>query len=229
MPSNIAVVIGSTGGIGAALLRTLQDGRDFDAVIGLSRTSSPALDLRDEASIAAAAGHVAGLGALRLVILCTGRLHGPGMQPEKNLRSLDAAAMADAFIVNTIGPALVLKHFTPLLPREGRSVVAALSAKVGSIGDNHLGGWHSYRASKAALNQVIHTAAIELKRTRPQAICVALHPGTVDTKLSAPFSKAGLDVRPPEVAAADLLEVIEGLTPEDSGGFFDYAGWPLPW
>jgi NAD(P)-dependent dehydrogenase (short-subunit alcohol dehydrogenase family) len=104
MPSNIAVVIGSTGGIGAALLRTLQDGRDFDAVIGLSRTSSPALDLRDEASIAAAAGHVAGLGALRLVILCTGRLHGPGMQPEKNLRSLDAAAMADAFIVNTSCP-----------------------------------------------------------------------------------------------------------------------------
>jgi NAD(P)-dependent dehydrogenase (short-subunit alcohol dehydrogenase family) len=137
--------------------------------------------------------------------------------------------MAKAYAQNTIGPALVLKHFTPLLPREGRSVVAALSAKVGSIGDNHLGGWHSYRASKAALNQVIHTAAIELKRTRPQAICVALHPGTVDTKLSAPFSKAGLDVRPPEVAAADLLEVIEGLTPEDSGGFFDYAGWPLPW
>ena len=104
-----------------------------------------------------------------------------------------------------------------------------MSAKVGSIGDNHLGGWHSYRASKAALNQIMHTAAIELKRSRPQAICVAFHPGTVDTKLSAPFSKAGLNVKPPEVAARELLDVIERLKLENSGGFFDYAGRALPW
>jgi NAD(P)-dependent dehydrogenase (short-subunit alcohol dehydrogenase family) len=229
MPSNIAVVIGSTGGIGAALLRTLQDGRDFDAVIGLSRTSSPALDLRDEASIAAAAGHVAGLGALRLVILCTGRLHGPGMQPEKNLRSLDAAAMADAFIVNTIGPALVLKHFLPVLARDGRAVLAALSARVGSIGDNRLGGWYSYRAAKAALNQVLHTAAVEVRRSHRQAIVVALHPGTVDTPLSAPFGKSGLDVQSPDIAAGRLLSVIAGLTPDDSGSFLDQHGKVVPW
>jgi len=230
IPEGMGVVIGASGGIGGAVSVALAAGRIRGPVIGLSRQSEPALDLLDEASIEAAARHVASMNMpLRFLFMATGFLHDEVHRPERSLRDLSAAHMAKAYALNTIGPALVLKHFTPLLPREGRSVVAALSAKVGSIGDNHLGGWHSYRASKAALNQVMHTAAIELKRSRPEAICVALHPGTVDTKLSAPFSKAGLDVRPPEVAANDLLEVIEGLSPEDSGGFFDYAGWPLPW
>jgi NAD(P)-dependent dehydrogenase (short-subunit alcohol dehydrogenase family) len=226
----LAVIVGASGGIGRAMCAALAGNGFPGTIIGLSRSSDPAMDLLDEASLEAAARHVASIGQpLRLLFLATGFLYDDVHKPERSLRDLSAAHMAKAYALNTIGPALVLKHFTPLLPREGRSVVAALSAKVGSIGDNHLGGWHSYRASKAALNQILHTAAIELKRSRPQAICVALHPGTVDTKLSAPFSKAGLNVRPPEVAARELLEVIEALTPDESGGFFDYAGWPLPW
>lgn len=228
--SGLAVIVGASGGIGRAMCGALSGNGFPGTVIGLSRTSAPSMDLLDEASIEAAARHVASRGQpLRFLFLATGFLHDDVHRPERSLRDLSVAHMTKAYALNTIGPALVLKHFTPLLPREGRSIVAVLSAKVGSIGDNQLGGWHSYRASKAALNQVVHTAAIELKRSRPEAICVALHPGTMDTKLSAPFSKAGLKVRPPEVAACELLEVIEALTPDESGGFFDYAGWPLPW
>jgi NAD(P)-dependent dehydrogenase (short-subunit alcohol dehydrogenase family) len=137
--------------------------------------------------------------------------------------------MAHAFAINAIGPALLMKHFLPLLPRSGRSVFATLSAKVGSIGDNHLGGWYSYRASKAALNQLVRTAAIELSRRQPQAICVALHPGTVATPLSSPFAKSGLQVQAPDLAAQRLLAVIDALTAEDSGGFFNHQGERLPW
>jgi NAD(P)-dependent dehydrogenase (short-subunit alcohol dehydrogenase family) len=230
LPGGCVVVLGSRGGIGSAMVEAIGSSCPERQLFGFSRQSVPALDLMEEASIEAAAGHVASQGQpLRFLFLATGFLHDDVHRPERSLRDLSAAHMAKAYALNTIGPALVLKHFTPLLPREGRSIVAVLSAKVGSIGDNQLGGWHSYRASKAALNQVVHTAAIELKRSRPDAICVALHPGTVDTKLSAPFSKAGLNVRPPEVAARELLEVIEALKPDESGGFFDYAGWPLPW
>ncbi|EKE78257.1 SDR family NAD(P)-dependent oxidoreductase [Oceanibaculum indicum] len=226
----VAVVIGAGGGIGAALLDNLRQRGGFGQVLGLGRSSEPALDLLDEASIENAAQHVAALpGELRLLFDASGFLHGHGFQPEKSWRDLDPAHLAHNFTVNAIGPALLMKHFLPLLPRKGKAVFATLSAKVGSIGDNNLGGWYGYRASKAALNQLVHTAAIELKRSRPQAICVALHPGTVDTQLSAPFSKSGLAVRPPEEAAADLLAVIDGLMPEQTGGFFDYRGDPLPW
>ena len=166
---------------------------------------------------------------MRLLVIASGVLHGPGMQPEKSLAALDAAALAQLFAVNATGPAMVMKHLLPLLPKQGRAVCAALSARVGSIGDNQLGGWYTYRASKAALNQLVHTAAIELRRLRPQALCVALHPGTVDTGLSAPFAKTGLDVRGPAEAAAQLLAVLDGLTPQDSGGFYDYRGEPVPW
>lgn len=230
-PENaVAVVIGAGGGIGAALLEGLRQRGGFGQVLGLGRNSAPALDLLDEASIERAARHVAALpGDLRLFFDASGFLHGHGFQPEKSWRDLDPAALAHNFAVNAIGPALLMKHFLPLLPRTGKSVFATLSARVGSIGDNNLGGWYGYRASKAALNQLVHTAAIELKRSRPQAICVALHPGTVDTNLSAPFAKSGLAVRPPEEAAADLLAVIDGLVPEQSGGFLDYRGVPLPW
>ncbi len=228
----LAVIVGAHGGIGAALLSALgtspwQD--QFSAVIGLGRRTTPALDLLDEASIMACAAHVAGLGRLGLLIDATGLLHDAQVQPEKSLRQIDPQSMARSFAINAIGPALLMKHFLPLLPRTGRPVFASLSAKVGSIGDNRLGGWYSYRASKAALNQLVHTAAIELQRRAPQAICVALHPGTVDTRLSTPFARTGLQVQSPAQAADALLRVIAGLTPADTGGFFSYQGEALPW
>ncbi|MDQ1902570.1 SDR family NAD(P)-dependent oxidoreductase [Paracoccus sp. WLY502] len=221
---NVAVVIGASGGIGGALMDRLQAaGRP---VIGLSR---PDLDLTDENSIARAARRVAGLGTPGLILVATGVLHGPGMQPEKTIRALDADAMARAFAVNAVGPALILRHFLPLLPRNRRSVFAALSAKVGSIADNRLGGWYSYRASKAALNQILRTAAVELRRTHPQAICVAFHPGTVATPLSEGFAKTGLQVQQPQDAASALLATIDRLEPAQSGAFLDRFGSPIRW
>ncbi len=222
--AELAVIIGATGGIGAALATALEASGHH--VLRLSRTTTPPLDLLDEASIAAAAAHVA---APALVIDATGFLHGEGVAPEKSWRELDPAHLARAFALNAIGPALLMKHFLPLLPRTGRPVFATLSARVGSIGDNRLGGWYAYRASKAALNQLVRTAAIELRRRAPNAICVALHPGTVDTPLSAPFARTGLEVRPASEAAGDLLRVIAGLTPADSGGFLDHKAVPIPW
>lgn len=229
-PGGLAVVVGASGGIGAALLAQLQGDAGFAQVLGLSRRSQPGLDLLDEASIAACAHAVAQTQLpLRLLIDATGSLHSEGMQPEKSWQQIDAAAMAQSFAINAIGPALLMKHFLPLLPREGKSVFTTLSAKVGSIGDNRLGGWYSYRASKAALNQLVRTAAIERRRRQPQALCVALHPGTVATALSAPFAKAGLEVRPPQEAAQRLLAVLEQLGAADSGGFFNHDGTALPW
>jgi NAD(P)-dependent dehydrogenase (short-subunit alcohol dehydrogenase family) len=219
------VVIGATGGIGGAIADALEAGGR--AVLRLSRRSAPPLDLLDEASIAAAAEH-AGDG-LRLVLDATGFLHDARFQPEKSLRQLDATHLARAYALNAIGPALLMKHFLPRLAREGRAVFATLSARVGSIGDNRMGGWHAYRASKAALNQLVRTAAVEVGRTRPQQIVVALHPGTVATELSAPFSKSGLEVQAPAQSAARLLAVIEGLTPARTGGFFDHRGEAIPY
>ncbi|MDI3513379.1 MAG: hypothetical protein PWP40_608 [Rhodocyclaceae bacterium] len=224
----LAVLVGS-GGIGGALAEAVRAGGEFDEVLVLGRRSTPALDLLDEASIAACARTLAARGEPELVIDATGILHGVGMAPEKSWRELDPATLARAFAINAIGPALLMKHFLPLLPRARRAVFATLSAKVGSIGDNRLGGWYAYRASKAALNQLVRTASIELRRSRPQAICVALHPGTVDTGLSAPFAKSGLEVQPPALAAKRLLSVLAGLRAEDSGQFFDYRGERLPW
>ena len=127
-----------------------------------------------------------------------------------------------------LGAALVMKHFFPLLPKTGRCVAGFVSARVGSIGDNALGGWYGYRALKAALNQLVKTASIELTRRNKESICVALHPGTVDTPLSQPFAKTGLKVRPPDEAARDLLAVLDGLVPSDTGGLVDYRGQRLP-
>ena len=231
----VAVVIGASGGIGAALLDQLNGEAAFTHVIALSRSSSPTLDLLDEGSIAHAAQAVGDMKRpVRLVIDATGMLSGSGpngeiFQPEKSWSQLNASQMAHAFAVNAIGPALLMKHFLPLLPRQGKAVFAALSAKVGSIGDNRLGGWYSYRASKAALNQLVHTAAIELKRRHPEALCVALHPGTVDTSLSASFTKTGLEVQTPAESAKRMLAVIDGLGDCDSGGFFNHDGALLPW
>jgi len=228
MPS-VAVVIGASGGIGAALLEQLRGSGNFDTVIGFSRRSSPHVDLTDEASIASAVEHAASLGEIRLAINAVGLLQSAQQGPEKSWRELDPAYLTQVFAVNAIGPALLMKHLLPQLPRSGRAVFATLSARVGSIGDNRLGGWYGYRASKAALNQLVHTAAIELRRRSREAICVALHPGTVETPLSAPFARDGLEVQSPALAAQRLLQVIAGLGPQHSGGFFDHRGDVVPW
>lgn len=227
--NGVAVVIGAAGGIGRALADSAEQSGRHDVVVRLSRGGRPGIDLEDEDTIRAAAASVAALGPPTLVIVATGLLHSAGVTPEKSWKGVDAAALAKSFAVNAIGPALVMKHFLPLLPRHGRPIFVALSAKVGSIADNGLGGWYGYRASKAALNQLVRTAAIELARSNPRAICVAMHPGTVATKLSQPFAKAGLDVQTPAAAAAAILGGLDRLTQADTGGFFDRSGLRLNW
>lgn len=235
-----SVVVGAGGGLGSAVLARLARERPDDRLLALSRRRPEALppqadwarlDLTDEASIAAAAEGLGPGASIDLVFVATGQLHGPGLSPEKSWRSLNPEALMAAFQVNAVGPALVAKHFLPRLARDRRAVFAALSARVGSIGDNRLGGWHGYRASKAALNQMIRTLAIELARQRPQAICVALHPGTVATALSAPFQGGVAQEKlfTPDFAAERLLAVLDGLTPADSGGFFAWDGASVPW
>jgi NAD(P)-dependent dehydrogenase (short-subunit alcohol dehydrogenase family) len=162
------------------------------------------------------------------VIDATGFLHGDGFTPERSWKQLDPAQMAHAFAVNATGPALLMKHFLPRLTRDRRAVFATLSARVGSIEDNHLGGWYAYRASKAALNQFMRTASVELRRQSRQSICVSIHPGTVATDLSAPFAKAGLEVQDATLAASRILGVLEALTFDQNGGFFDHHGVSIP-
>ena len=223
-------MIGESGALGNAFLNRLSAQRRFIHAVGFSRSTTPALDLTREETIADVARYISGFDEPpRLIIDATGILHDSSAMPEKSWRQLDPQHLAKAFAVNAIGPALLMKHLLPLLPRLYKSVFATLSAKIGSIGDNQLGGWYSYRASKAALNQLVRTAAIELQRQKPAAICVALHPGTVDSQLSAPFAKNGVEVRSPLQAADLLIEVIDRLAPADSGGFFDYRGKALPW
>jgi len=225
----VAVVFGAGGGIGSALLSALQEQGRFNQVVGFGRRTQPAIDLLDEASLERATAFAAGFGEVRLVIDATGFLHDERHKPEKSWRQLDANHLSRAFALNAIGPALLMKHVLPRLPRTGRSVFVTLSARVGSIGDNRLGGWYAYRASKAALNQLVRTAAVELARQSPHALCLAIHPGTVATPLSAPFEKTGLDVHTPEVAARHLLKVIDQLPVSASGGFYDWRGESVPW
>ena len=227
-PGYHALVLGASGAIGSALTAQLRDDPRCAKVLALGRSSTPAVDFDAPATIAEAAHSLAPQGPWNLLLVATGMLHGPTGTPEKRLAGLHAEHMAASFAVNTIGPALALAHFAPQLAQGERSVVAVLSAKVGSIGDNRLGGWYSYRASKAALNMVLKTAAIELARTHPQAVVAALHPGTVDSALSAPFRGTKI-WRPARDAAHDLLAVIDGLQPQDSGGFWAYDGQRLPW
>ena len=163
------------------------------------------------------------------MIDATGFLHVDHQGPEKSWRQLDAVNLARSFALNAIGPALIMKHVLPRLPRSGKAVFATLSARVRSIGDNRLGGWYSYRASKAALNQLVRTAAVELARRSPDALCIALHPGTVATALSAPFAVPGLEVHSPAAAARHLLAVVDQLASDANGGFFDWRGQRVPW
>ena len=234
-------VIGATGGIGRAFIEELAACPAVSTVFALSRSSGgPAggklvrarLDLEDEGSISEAAALAMRSGdGLHLVIVATGILHGgPGLQPEKTWRALDGPAMETAFRLNATGPALVAKHFLPLLADGRKTVFAALSARVGSIEDNGLGGWYAYRASKAALNMTIRTLSIELARRKPEALCVCLHPGTVDTALSKPFQGgvAPDKLFSPARSARYLLRVLDTLSPEDTGSLYGWDGRRIP-
>lgn len=218
-----ALVIGASGGIGAALARRLETAT---RVTRLSRRADE-FDITSERSVAAAAAR---LQAERfdLIFVATGVLESGGAGPEKSFAALDPDAMARVFAVNAVGPALIVKHFAPLLPAKERSVIAFLSARVGSIGDNRLGGWMSYRASKAALNQIVRCAGVELRRTRPEAVALALHPGTIDTALTRKYA-GGRFTATPEECAENLLRLCVHATPEMSGRFFAYDGSEIPW
>lgn len=181
------------------------------------------LDLEDETSISAAARAA---GQPELVIVATGVLQNARLRPERSYRTLEAEALIEAYRINAVGPALCAKAFLPILPKERPSTFAVLSARVGSIADNRLGGWHAYRASKAALNMLICNFAIELARERPQAVCVGLHPGTVATRLSEPFQRGVPtgQLFSPTFSADCMLNVLQRLTPSDSGGVFAWDG-----
>lgn len=222
-----ACVIGATGAIGAAFVAQLQADPRCQSVVALHRYSSPAIDLTDEQSIAAAAEALQASGPFHLIIHAAGILHSNDFMPEKKLGDLHFAQMQQTFMVNTFGPAIVLGHFSKLLDKQ-RGVLALLSAKVGSIEDNRLGGWYSYRASKAALNMLIKTAAIEIKRNQPNSVIVALHPGTVTSALSQPFRGAEIG-RPAILAASEMLQVLDALQADDTASFMTYQGERLPW
>jgi len=216
------LIIGASGGIGSALVDAYAS-REAE-VERLSR-SGDGFDVTDEASVSE---HLKGRGPYDRVVVATGALEIAGAAPEKTVKGLDPIAMADQFALNAIGPALILSHAHHLLPRDRPAVMAVLSARVGSIGDNRIGGWISYRAAKAAVNQIIRTSAIELARTHRQAAVVALHPGTVATA----FTEKYLGRHPalsPRDAVQNLLGVMDGLSPEQTGQFFDYSGAPVPW
>ena len=233
------VVVGAGGGLGSEFVRQLSSSQQVGRVVALYRQPPESAeagietlpcDLADEESIRKAADTVATDGSIDAVIVATGLLHDGPIQPEKSLARIDAEAMLDVFRINTVGPVLVAKHFLPLLRRDGRTLFAALSARVGSISDNRLGGWASYRASKAALNMLLRTAAIEHKRRWPDSIVAALHPGTVDTPLSSPFQRNVPEGRlfSPAYSVERLLKVLNNLEPSDSGGFFAWDGQPIP-
>ena len=221
-PDLRAVVIGASGGIGAAFVDLL---RDRGEVVALNRAD---LDLTDPASITVAAERIG--GPLDLLVVATGMLHDASGGPEKSLRDLDPARLARSFAINAIGPALVAKAFLPLLRTDRKTAFAALSARVGSIGDNRLGGWYGYRASKSALNQLLRTAAIEHARRSPLGIVASLHPGTVATNLSAPFQRGVPTAKlfTPAFSANAMLGVLDRLTPADSGGLFAWDGQAIP-
>jgi NAD(P)-dependent dehydrogenase (short-subunit alcohol dehydrogenase family) len=228
LPGFRAIVLGATGAIGGAFEKALLRMPACAGVIGLGRRSDPAFDLEDEASIAACARTVAPGGPFALIVDATGALHIDGVGPEKRLHDVSAERLSRAFMVNAIGPALLMKHFIPLLPAKSRCMFATLSARVGSIADNRRGGWYGYRASKAARNMLLRTAAVEACRQRPEAVFVALQPGTVRSRLSAPFA-AGADAMDPDDSAARLLDAIDALPARGEAVFIDYRGQPIEW
>lgn len=222
-----AVVLGASGAIGAAFMAHLQADPRCGMVTGYSRRARPVLDLMEPHSLADVIDDAAGGGPLHLLLIATGALKTATATPEKSLKQLQLASMAELYAVNAAGPMAALTAFLPLMPRTERGLIGVLSAKVGSIADNRLGGWHSYRMSKAALNMGIKGAAIELARTHKQLVAVSLHPGTVASKLSAPFSGTR-QVLLPEASAGQLLRVLDGIKPHQSGSLVSYTGDILP-
>lgn len=236
------VIFGATGEIGRALVTQLINVPEVTSVYGTGRNGASdvstveiyaplTLDLTEEESIAEACGKILQDGAPALTIIASGFLSQiGGLQPERSFKQQSATSFETLFAINTIGPALIAKHLLPGIPRKGRHVIAFLSARVGSISDNRVGGWHAYRASKAALNMLIRNYAIELSMRKSEAICVGLHPGTVDTPLSLPFQKSLPEgqVISAERSAKHLLEVCQNLTLADSGKVFDWKGEPIP-
>ncbi len=228
---NIALVIGGTGSIGSAIINELKN-QKFTNIISLGRSSNPPLDLLDESSIKKAADFIKNQpGSLCLLFDATGILHNEdqNQMPEKTYKNIDLTFMKKNFEINVMGPALIMKYFLPLLDTDQKSIFATLSAKVGSISDNRYGGWYSYRASKAALNQMIKTASIELKMKNKNAVCVAIHPGTVTSKLSKPFQKDNLKIQSNEESAKNIVQVMTNLKINDSGLFFDWSGDIINW
>jgi NAD(P)-dependent dehydrogenase (short-subunit alcohol dehydrogenase family) len=233
------VIIGATGAIGSALVEKLSEKKEIACIYAFSRQKPAELpdkvrygfiDLLDEQSIENAAETAARAGPLKLVIVATGILHGDNLKPEKALKYLSSEEMTQMFLTNSIGPALVMKHFLPKLCRKEKAMFAAISARVGSISDNALGGWYSYRASKAALNMIIKTTSIEAKRKNPDSIIVGLHPGTVNSDLSAPFTSGVPEgsLFSPQLSASHLLNVLDSLSSEDTGCCFAWDGSAIP-
>ncbi len=222
MPMERVLILGASGGIGGALASGFAErGAEVDR---LSR-SGDGLDVTDAASVA---DHLAGRAPYDRIVVATGALEISGATPEKTIKGLDPRAMLDQFALNAVGPALVLSHAHELLPRDRPCVFAVLSARVGSIGDNRMGGWISYRSAKAAVNQIVRTASVELARTHREAVVVALHPGTVATAFTEKYVGRHPSV-PAAEAAQNLIDVMDGLGPAQTGGFFDYSGAEVSW
>lgn len=226
-----ALVIGSTGAIGAGFVERLAHDPNCAEVVEISRTRYPDFSLESESSMAAIAAELSGKGRFSLIIDATGALIIDGVGPEKHMGALEAQRLMRSFQVNSIGPALLLKHFLPLLCT-GRAIYAKLSARVGSIADNQKGGWYGYRASKAALNMFLQTAAIEWARKNPKIVIAALQPGTVQSRLTLPFVNQDQALSPQE-SVSGLLQALDSLGLEDldyRGAYFiDYKGQSIPW
>lgn len=226
-----AIVFGESGAIGSAFAEAIAAMPNCHQVIGVSRRTHPGFDIESEQSIADLARELTPLSPFHLMVDATGALHLDGVGPEKRLQDVHKETLLKAFAVNAVGPALLLKHFEPLLPMGTRCVFAKLSARVGSITDNRKGGWYGYRASKAALNMLLQTAAIEVKRKRPDALLVALQPGTVRSRLSAPFVSGHSDVAAmsPEQSVEMMLTAIDAVPASRRANFIDYRGENIPW
>ena len=222
-----ALIIGSSGTIGRAFVELLKNHPFCSEVIGIHRHSEPSINYHNPDSIESCATALSQKAPFNLIINTIGALHSSDWMPEKRLDDLNAEQLLELMKINAIGPALTIRHFSKLLD-PNNSVMVTLSAKVGSIEDNRLGGWYSYRASKAALNMLIKTASIEWARTKPNAVLIAMHPGTVSSELSKPFRGEQIG-RPANDAVADMFRVIESLKKEDSGSFLSYSGEKLPW
>ena len=226
---NLAVIVGGTGAIGNAIANELEK-LGFKEVLKIGTKTNPSIDFNDENTIIKTKEFIKNKNKpISILFDATGILHHDDSMPEKTLKSIDINFAKKNFLINSIGPALLIKHFVPLLDSENKSVFATLSAKVGSISDNGFGGWYSYRASKAALNQLIKTASIEMKVKNKQAIFLALHPGTVKSNLSQPFQKTNLKIQEPEESAKHLVKIINSVDQSQTGKFFNWDGSELPW